>query len=435
MGTNVNVYLLDHQYKLLESVSPKVCMICGRGAGKSYALSVMALNSLLSGTSNVMVGGQRYETLHDTLYAEIKKRADEWGVYDRIRWRESPMQMEYDGRFIYFGTYESVDAARGYSEVGLLLLDELFLAPVNILAIWAPCMRGPSVKNPRIVGATTPRMDSMWNVMMASPDCDWEIIRATTRDNKFITEDQYNLILSGIRTEEMRRQELEGEIIDSRNNSIITLSEFPTVTAPSLDKTLYAGMDIAEGVERDSTSFFARRGNLILDMWKDSRSTHEQNVARVLDFHKANRIDRMRFDMAFSDYEFNVLKYHIPDCEQVQFARAPSDENRERFANIRAEMAFNLAHLVKSGMGVDGFELSAELKRQMCAVGWKHNSQGRLLITPKDELRAVLNMSTDIMDAAMLTCVDRYMGDEPIINVSRNREDNAMRRRYARMMG
>ena len=97
----------------------------------------------------------------------------------------------------------------------------------------------------------------------------------------------------------------------------------------------------------------------------------------------------------------------------MQFARAPSDENRERFANIRAEMAFNLAHLVKSGMGVDGFELSAELKRQMCAVGWKHNSQGRLLITPKDELRAVLNMSTDIMDAAMLTCVDRYMGDEP----------------------
>ncbi|MBQ2436883.1 MAG: hypothetical protein II265_02205, partial [Clostridia bacterium] len=68
-------------------------------------------------------------------------------------------------------------------------------------------------------------------------------------------------------------------------------------------------------------------------------------------------------------------------------------------------------------------------------IQWKTNGQNRLLLTPKEELRAILNMSTDIADALALTCIELWTGDDPIINVSRNREDNAMRRRYARMMG
>ena len=207
----VTLRLLPHQRRLLDSKSSKVCMICGRGAGKSYALSAITLLELLQGR-NAMVGGQRYDTLHDTLYAEIKKMASGWGIYDLIEWRESPMQMRYNGHYVYFGTYESVDAARGYTNINKLILDEIFLAPTNILAIWGPCMRGPEVVKPQVIGATTPRMDSLWNISMSAPDCDWEIIRATTRDNTFITDEQYKLILSGIQSEDMRQQELEGVI-------------------------------------------------------------------------------------------------------------------------------------------------------------------------------------------------------------------------------
>ena len=81
-----------------------------------------------------MVGGQRYDTLHDTLYAEIKRMATDWGIYSFIEWREAPMQMRYNGHFVYFGTYESVDASRGYTNISLLLLDEMFLAPLPILS-------------------------------------------------------------------------------------------------------------------------------------------------------------------------------------------------------------------------------------------------------------------------------------------------------------
>jgi hypothetical protein len=138
-------------------------------------------------------------------------------------------------------------------------------------------------------------------------------------------------------------------------------------------------------------------------------------------------------DAAFSDYEFNVLKYEIP-CEQVNFARAASEEEKDKYANVRAEMYFNAAWHVKHGLCVDGFQLSPELKRQMCAIGWLHNNQGRLLLTKKEDLRAALKMSTDIADALALTCLRRYNADDPTIRLNTIRDREKVER-WASMMG
>ena len=413
----VKLKLLPHQMKLLASKAGKTILICGRGAGKSYVLAVLILMALFMG-QNVMVGGQRYDTLHDTLYAEIKRLAAEWGVYDLIEWREAPMQMRYNGHYVYFGTYESVDASRGYTNISKMVLDEAFLAPIDILSVWGPCMRGPEVKNPQIYGATTPRMDSMWNVMMVSPDCDWEIIRARTRDNVFISDEQYRLMLSGIATEEMRRQELEGElVVGSMASALIRMDDFPSYPAMSLDNDVMAGLDCGEGVERDSTAFYKRRGKQTLEMWKLNGINHEETVRRIRESNRRLPITKLNMDMAFSDYEYNILKYEIA-CEQVPFARAASESNREKFANVRAEMAFNFTDMVKAGLCVDGFPLTPELKRQACSLAWRKNSQGRLLITPKEELRTLLKMSTDILDAAMLSCLEISAVDDPEMKVS-----------------
>lgn len=428
----VELKLLPHQQKLMDSSAKKSLLLCGRGAGKSYVLSIMALLYLLMGKS-VLVGGQRYDTLHDTLYAEIKARAAEWGVYDRIEWRESPMQMRMNGAVVYFGTYESIDACRGYTGISLMILDEMFLAPPTILAVWGACMRGPDVESPRIVGATTPRMESLWNVMVSDENCDWEIIRATTRDNKFISDDQYNLILSGITSEEMRQQELEGVIVNSHATRIISLAEFPTLPAMTLDTRVIGGFDGADGVERDCTAFFKRQGNRVIEMWEFNGIDHEEAVRRIRESNKAVKFDKLNFDHAFSDYEYNVLKYEIP-CEQVNFARSASEENKERYANVRAEMFFNGAASVKKGLCIDGFEKTAELKRQLCAIGWHRDRHNRLLLTKKEDLRVALGRSPDIADAFALTFIDPWTGDEPEINQQHLR-DRAQLRRYARMMG
>ena len=407
---DVHLKLLPHQIKLMRSAATKALLLCGRGAGKSFICAVLALLTLLQG-KNVMIGGQRFDTLHDTLYAEIKRMAQAWGIYDRIQWHESPMMMDFGDAHCYFGTYQSPDMARGYSRVSLMILDELFLAPLDILAIWTPVMRdtgGPT----RIVGATTPRPGSMWNVTFSDPDCDWEIIRATTRDNTFISEDEFNLFASTIHNDEQYRSEILGELItDLGASAIIHIDEFPKVVPPTSDTRVLAGLDCGEGVERDATAFFARRGNKVLDAWEANGISHEETVTRILKFNKEYPITLLRMDMAFSDYEFGVLQYHLP-CEQINFGSRSTDP--ERYANIRAEMFFNAAHTIKEGLCVDGFgELSAKIKRQFCAIGWKHNNLGKLLITPKEDLRLVLGSSTDIADALSLTCLDRWTGDNP----------------------
>lgn len=425
--------LLPHQRKLITSKAKKTALICGRGAGKSYACAALILLTLIQGR-NVLVGGQRYETLQTTLYSDIKELAQKWELYDLIEWRLSPMMMTLGEAHVWFGSYESIDAVRGYSKVSLIVLDEGFLAPVNILSVWGPCQRATGDgKHNRIVLATTPRGGSLWNVMFADPKCDWSIIRAVTTDNTHIEKEEYDLILSGITSEEMYKQEILGQISTELTSAIIKLGQFPREPAPTSDTRVIAGLDCADQVERDCTAFVVRKGNSILEMWKDSSITREQIVRRIRDAHKRFHIDTLNCDAAFSDYVYETLKYEI-SCEQVNFARSASDENKDKYANVRCEMFMNLAWHIKNGLCCDGFDLSSELKRQMCAIGWIRNNQGRLLITPKQELREVLKMSTDVADALALTCLDRYTLDDP--QIQQHTDDNRAKiRRFASLMG
>lgn len=430
---DVSLRLLPHQKRLLKSVAKKSLLLCGRGAGKSYVMAAMALLYLLQGKS-VLVGGPRYETTRDTLWTEIKKMAFDWGLSTIIKWKESPMQASYGNAHIYVGTYDAPDSTRGYTGISLMLLDEMFLAPLNILSIWGPCMRGPEVSNPRIVGATTPRKESLWNVLVSDPSFDWEIIRASTRDNTFITDEQFELMVSNITSDEMRRQELEGEIIvGSLDSAIIKLSDFPTSYTESSDTRVIAGLDCADGVERDSTSFFARRGNLVLDMWESSSISHEETAQRIRLFNEETPITFLNMDRAFSDYEYNILKYEI-SCNQVQFGSSASEANRDIYANIRAEMYFNLAKQVKNGLFIPHSEMGSALKRQLTSIGWMKNSYGRLLLTKKEDLRVMIGRSPDIADAAALTCLD-YFSDDPVMAAVQSANTAELRRKARAMMG
>ena len=427
--------LLPHQRKLIKSKARKSCLICGRGAGKSYACASLALLYILNGR-NVLIGGTTHDNLHDTLFAEIKRIAMEWDIYDLITWRESPMSLEIGNSHVWFGFYQAVESVRGYSRVGLIILDEMFLAPASILATWGPCCRNSGCKT-RIVGATTPRQGSLWNITMSDPKCDWEIISAKSTDNTHITDEEMQLILSEIKTQEMYNQEILGIIsTDLGNAAIIKLAEFPKEPSGiiSNDTRVIAGFDAGEGVERDSSAFFKRRGNEVLEMWKLNGIDHEQCVQRIRESNRKIPIDRLYMDAAFSDYEYHTLKYEL-NCEQIHFAQAAPEEFRKDYANMRAYMWFGLADGVRHGLYIDGFDLSPELKRQMCSTTWLRDTTGRLLLVKKEDLRAALKMSPDIGDAAALTYVDRFAGDDPKIErlVKAKMEDK--RAKALRIMG
>lgn len=405
-------------------------------ADKSWCLSVAVLFELLKGHS-VLCMAQRYESLKEVLFREIKSRVYEWGIQDMFTFKDNPVRAYCkNGAVAYGGSYDNPDMCRGLSDIHMLALDEVCLADPNILAILSPCLRGKDVKETRIIGASTPRQGSMWNVWFQEAEQrDWEIVTCSTFDNTFLSNESLQTIVDSIDSEEMRRQELYGELLNGNDaTKIIRLDEFPQEPAPTNDYRVIAGLDCADQVERDCTAFVVRKGNTILDMWKSSTMSHEEVAHKVIEAIRKYKIQVLNMDAALSDYEYNVLKYET-GCEQVHFARAASEEGKDKYANVRSEMYFNLAYQIKHGLCVNGFDLTGELKRQLCAISWLYNKQGRLLLTPKEDLRTVLKMSTDIADALALTCLDRYTGDDPVINASNNRINREKTRKYAAMMG
>lgn len=426
--------------RLLKSTATKTLLLCGRGAGKSYICAALTLLTLLQG-KNVLLGGQRYDTLHDTLFAEIKTMALEWGIYDRIEWRESPMMMTFGEAHVFIATYAAKESVRGYSNVELMILDEMFLADEDIFAVWGPVQRGPKVEHPRIVGATTPRPDSIWNVKFADPDCDWEIIRATTRDNTYITDEQFRLIVSNIPNEMMYKSEILGELIlDGGQTAVINLTDFTTSIQPYHDDGVYAGLDMAHKGQRDGHVFCAVQGNRLLALHEFGKCEHIEVAMWIKRFNERYKIKSLAMDMAFSEAVWEQLRYSIP-CRQVSFSeKAPTEEDQKRYANIRAWGYFNLARQTKDGLvwDVEGEfidkDIVSELKREVCNTHFLMDRMNRILIEDKDIIRARLGRSPDVGDSAMLACLGRPCLMDPTLVAHHQIEDSKYRRELEQIM-
>lgn len=424
----------------------------GRGAGKTYTLSLIAMINLLQ-KKNLIMFAQKYDSLRDVLMKELRRRVNEWGLGDTVKFSMNPLRATYGDYTIFGSSYEAVEAVRGLDSISGILLDECSLAPLDILDVTAPCLRGPGIVDPFIFGATTPRSTSLWNHRFAHKmegSEDWEIIKATTYDNWTLTKQQLSIIERAIQTPEMRRQELLAEImLNGADNCLLHDDEFPSFAAPSSDTRVIAGLDLAKGsAERDAFGWFVRKGNRVLDMKEFHEMDHEAVVRYILDFHKRTPISELNMDMAWSEYAYNILKYHMP-CNQVAFGERASEGNEKEYENRRAEIWFNLAWHVKHGLHIGflpettiydadgnlvGSDVCAHLRQQLCTVTWFRNRRGRLQLVDKEELRKLIHMSPDIGDAAALTCLERYTGNDPEI-VQAQAVDRSRIRKFRGMMG
>lgn len=448
-----HVKLMPYQKRMLHSKNPFTVAVMGRGSGKTYTLSLIAMLNLLKG-KNLILMAQKYDALRDVLMKQVRARVKEWGLEDVVKICMNPIRATYGEATLFCGSYEAVESLRGLDSISGLIMDEQALAPLDILDVLGPCLRGPGVEDPFIFGATTPRATSLWNHRYAGKLAgseDWEIIKATTYDNLTLTRQQLDIIERSVQTPEMKRQELLAEImLNGSDNCLVHEDEFPSMAAPSSDTRVIAGLDLSKGtVERDAFGWFVRQGNRILDMKEFRGKSHEQVVKYILDFHSKTPISELNIDLNWSEYAANVLKYHMP-VTQVAFGERASEEHRHEYANIRAEMWFNLAWYVKHGLYIGfrpettiydadgnlvGADVCAHLRQQLCTVTWLRDKTGRLQLIDKEELRKLIGMSPDIGDAAALTCLDRYTGDDPSVRMSTPEGRRKQQKRYAAMMG
>ena len=404
---------------------PLLILQTGVGAGKTRVAAWTAVTKMLDGW-RILCIAQNSKALKMVLFRDIIKILmtvlpdyDPSKYYNKTEGHIG-MPADFGEACCDGGTDENPSGILGFTEYDGIIFDEASRICLEMRNNATDRNRGKGIVPwERYLSSPNKDQPEPWFAEMCknNPDC---VIRATSLDNEFTTEEyKRRLKARYIEGSPMYRQQVLGEILEnSIAAAIIRLEDFPKFSAISADETVVAGLDCGEGVERDATAFFKRKGNKVLEMWKLNGINHEECVAKIRKSNKECRIDKLNMDMAFSDYEYNILKYEMP-CEQVSFARSPSEDNKEKYANVRAEMFFNLAHKIREGMCVDGFDLSPELKKQLCTIQWRMNNQRRLLLTPKEELRTILNMSTDIADAAALTCVELSAIDNPLMVADR----------------
>ena len=88
------IRLMSYQKELLKSSNPFTFAVMGRGSGKTYTLSVIALMKLLRG-ENLILCAQRYDSLRDVLMKDVKLRASEWGLDGVVKFSASDVIERY----------------------------------------------------------------------------------------------------------------------------------------------------------------------------------------------------------------------------------------------------------------------------------------------------------------------------------------------------
>ena len=95
--------------------------------------------------------------------------------------------------------------------------------------------------------------------------------------------------------------------------------------------------------------------------------------------------------------------------EGINVARTAND--KERFGNLRAELWSEMRDWLMGEIAVS-IPDSDELHADLCSLGYKHRSNGQLLIESKQDLKARGMPSCDLADALMLTfAFGQYAGD------------------------
>jgi len=167
------------------------------------------------------------------------------------------------------------------------------------------------------------------------------------------------------------------------------------------DASLIIGVDPAIG-ENDRCAIIRRRGRKAFKI-ETLRNQNTMQLAgrikRIIEEEKPHRvyIDCIGIGAGTTD---RLSEMGYSQVVGVNVARSAND--KERFANQRAEYYWELRDWLQQELDVQ-LPDSDELHADLCGFGYRHRSNGQLLIESKDDMKKRGMRSPDIADSLMLT--------------------------------
>lgn len=390
--------LLPHQKRFLQSQKKYTVLSCGRAAGKSYIASLLAAMKLVEG-KRILVWAQSYKALTENLMHEIVNRLNE--MHLKFSYNQGSQKITFEKGVIYGLSYENIETCRGFTDIEIAVCDEIALAPANFFGTMAFCMRGQNI-HPRIYAMTTPRMDSWWNVFLKNAGDDVEVIHATMMDNKFLTQDTYDLVKATCVDELLLRQEMYGELVEGDSAGMMFNIEMlkKCANAPEdPDKSYQIGVDCS-GLGNDNNVIVLRRRNKIERVIKRKVASGAEMCSiitgLVLEFGR-EYLSCVYIDEAYNNGLDERLRAADIPCELVPFGGSPDDHV---YLNKRAEMYFEARRQMEQ-FGMIG--ITEDLATELRATKYMLNNSNRLQLMPKADIKVNIGHSPDTGDAFALT--------------------------------
>lgn len=166
-------------------------------------------------------------------------------------------------------------------------------------------------------------------------------------------------------------------------------------------KIVIIGVDPAIG-ENDRCAIIRRKGRVAYNI-ETFRNTNTMELAGklklIIEKEKPHRvfIDCIGIGAGVTD---RLLEMGFSCVEGVNVAKTAHD--KERFGNRRAELWSEMRDWLMGEIPVQIPDVD-DLHSDLCSLGYKHRSNGQMLIESKDDLKARGMPSPDLADALMLT--------------------------------
>lgn len=168
----------------------------GAGSGKSIFTSQKLLYDAIKNKETILVVRGVARTLRHTVFKEISKRINEWGLSSLAKVNKSDMTIELsNGSMFIFNGLDDVDKLKGISGITKIWIEEADQTKQSDLQQLNLRLRGKTSRNvhKQIIITFNPVSDQHWlkKYFFDNPKENTTVIHTTYLDNKFIDEEYH----------------------------------------------------------------------------------------------------------------------------------------------------------------------------------------------------------------------------------------------------
>jgi len=387
---NIEIELLPHQKKILESQSYITAMSCGIGSGKTYTAALLAIIELLRG-KRVLLITATYAMLRDVLIAQMKEIITEKGLpYDHNRLTQT---IKIGSGEVFCKTDMNCETINGLTRIDTVIIDECRLIREKAFTYAISRQRG--VKEAKVYLFGTGCSKSHWFAREAmKPSSAW--ITADIYSNvKHNGQEYVDRMVKEYEDlpSEFRKRELYGMFTDGDETSLF---QGMRTDAEFIDGPVVGGIDIA-GTGDDRSAFAIFRGNKLVCLDALNTNNIEILTRRKNEFAMRYGCHSWRHD---STSIGNLCSWS--DSVPINFGASGG----KRFSKMRTRLYFDLKEKISGGICI-GEDAKALFMRQavpelMATCIETEKETGKLALIPKDAIKRQLRRSPDCADAIAL---------------------------------